>query len=629
MAALAPPLSEKSAGLDSGGISSVSSLAGSPQPLLPTHEFPFPETKTTRTWLRHHGRTFLKRYWRRCVLCFILATAFVLMIYGFMNTSEKWDPTLRIPDEPLLVSLPGYGTFRGVQVVKSMKARTAFEEPVDAWLSVEYSTQPVNQTRFAPPDWPKKFDGIKDAIKYGKSCIQNWGFDQHEHAEECLIFNLYRKNGVPPETKLPVFLFLHGGSFVGGNGRSFDGAAFVAKSKEPLIVVTAQYRLGALGSLPSQLFEEEGLLNLGLRDQRMFLEFMQKYIAYFGGDKDRITLGGQSAGGHSIGLHLFHNYGKDEGNKLFNQAILASGAPTARSFPPATYPLYKRYYEQFMGMIGCSPSLSNSEALACIKQTPLRTIQQASGKIYTDSQYNITWPWQPVSGGPLLEKLGSISGENGTFFKLPTLLSSTTDEGKLFTPKNLTTNEHFLNWMSNLQPSLTKADLADLETLYPDPSNGTGPYANSPVSVQYDRVSAAYGDYSYICAVQETAYRLAKANVTVYKARFNTPNNAPASRGVPHASDAPYFNGLTTVQYPDIADLYSSYYASFVVSGNPNKFKNAKAPDWEKYTHVGRNEIRVGNQERGGVGMEEEKAGIRMEQCKWWRDEARMLRLNK
>ncbi|KAF2634440.1 alpha/beta-hydrolase [Massarina eburnea CBS 473.64] len=553
------------------------------------------------------------------------------MIYGFIRTSKKWDPSLRVPDEPLLVTLPNYGTFKGVQVVKSAKARVSFEQPVDAWLGVEYSVQPANQTRFAPPSWPNEFNGTRNAMEYAKSCIQNWGFDPSQHAEECLTFNLYRTNGVPRDTKLPVFLFLHGGSFVLGNGRSFDGAAFVAKSREPLVVITGQYRLGALGSLPSKLFEEEGLLNLGLRDQRMLLEFIQKYILYFGGDKDRVTLGGQSAGGHSVGLHLFHNYGKDEDKKLFSQAILASGAPTARSFPPATYPLYKRYYQQFMDMIGCSTSTAtaNSEALACIQATPLRSIQKASGKIYTDSNYNITWAWQPVSGGPFLEKAGSISGKDETFFKVPTLLSSTTDEGKLFTPRNLTTNKHFSAFMSNLQPGLTKADLAELEALYPDPSNNTGPYANSPISTQYNRVSAAYGDYSYICPVQETAYRLAKASVPVYKARFNTPNNAPASMGVPHASDAAYFNGLTNVQFPDIADIYSSYYASFVVSGDPNRFKSKKAPLWEDYTNVGRTVLRVGNEGRGGVGMEEEKAGIRTTECKWWRDEARMLRMNK
>ncbi|PVI04415.1 alpha/beta-hydrolase [Periconia macrospinosa] len=517
----------------------------------------------------------------------------------------------------------------GVQVVKSAQAKTTFQEPVEAWLGVGYSVQPVNETRFAPPDWPKSFTGTKDASKYGKACIQDSWFDPSSHTEECLTFNLYRPGGISADAKLPVFVFFHGGAFVMGGGRSFDGAAFVSKSNQPLIVVTMQYRIGAMGSLPSKLFADEGLLNLGLRDQKMLLEFMQKYVSHFGGDPDRITLGGQSAGAHSVGLHLFHNYGQDTGKKLFSQAILASGAPTARSFPPATQPVYVQYYQQFMGLLNCPTSGTNAEAMNCLRAAPLRSIQQASGKIYRDSTYNITWPWQPVSDGPLLEKLGSVSGVNETFFKIPTLITSTTDEGKLFAPKNLSSNAHFLDFIHNFQPGLNETDLADLEKLYPNPADGKGPYANSPISTQYERISAAYGDYSYICPVQETAYRLAKANATVYKARFNAPNNAGANMGVPHASDAPYFNGLSNVQFPPISDLYSSYYASFIVSGDPNKYSIENAVKWERYTDVGSGELVVGNEARGGVKMEAEKDGIRMEQCKWWRDEERMVRMFK
>ncbi|CAI6337257.1 unnamed protein product [Periconia digitata] len=622
-------------GYSSSVSSSASSLSGSPggspQPLLPTKDFPFPivpaKPTVPRIWTRVQHR--LKRHWVWCLAALAFLAALSAMIFGFIGPGRGIDPTLEDPDEPLLVNLPGYGTFRGVQVVKSAQAKIAFQDSVEAWLAVEYSTQPANDTRFTPPDWPKEFTGIKDASKYGKTCIQDSWFSPSQHAEECLTFNLYRPAGVTAESKLPVFVFLHGGAFVLGSGRSFDGAAFVSKSNQPLIVVTAQYRLGALGSLPSKLFADEGLLNLGLRDQRMLLEFMQKYVVQFGGDPDRITLGGQSAGAHSVGLHLFHNYGNDTGKSLFSQAILASGAPTARSFPPATQPLYVRYYQQFMDMLKCPTSGTNAEIMACLRAKPLRSIQQASGKVYRDSQYNITWPWQPVSGGPLLEILGSISGRNNTFFKIPTLITSTTDEGKLFAPKDLSTNAQFIDFIKNFQPGLNQDDLADLKVLYPDPSDGKGPYANSPVSKQYERISAAYGDYSYICPVQETAYRLAKANATVYKARWNTPNNSGANMGVPHAADSPYFNGLSNVQFPPIADLYSSYYASFIVSGDPNRYAIESAVSWKPYTGVGSEELVVGNEERGGVKMEQEEEGIRMEQCSWWRDEERMVRMFK
>ncbi|KAF2875200.1 Alpha/Beta hydrolase protein, partial [Massariosphaeria phaeospora] len=534
------------------------------------------------------------------------------------------------PSTPLVATLPGYGSFQGTQVLTMLGSGEKLQNPVDAWLGVEYSTQPVNESRFAPVTWPKAFNGTKDASEYGPMCIQD-PRDTRPQSEACLNFNLYRTSGLPFDERLPIFIFLHGGSFVGGNGRSFDGAAFVSKSTQPLIAITVQYRLGALGSLPSKLMEEEGLLNLGLQDQRMLLEFVQRYAFSFGGDPERVTLGGQSAGGHSVGVHLFHNYGEDEGKYLFSQAILASGSPTARAFPPATYPLYQRQFEQFMSYIDC-PKSPNAIALDCLRTVDVKDIQHISSAMYGQSNYNITWPWQPVSPGPLLEKRGSQSGDDGSVFRVPILISSTTDEGKAFAPKNLTTNKHFLDFLDYLAPGLTDEDLADLEALYPDPSSGIGPYTPQTatyVSTQFERISAAYGDYSYICPVQETAYRLAEAGAPVYKARFNTPNYSAAYMGVPHASDAAYFNGVPNVEYPEISDLYSSYYASFIVSGNPNTHAIDTAPAWPVYAGLGTSVLAVSPAHRGGVVPEVEGVGIRMDQCAWWRDMDRMQRLNK
>lgn len=569
----------------------------------------------------------LSRFRHRALIAMLFAfTLFTLYtLYG--HTIGKPIPYSQNPRTPLIVQLPDQGTFRGTQVLSTL-TKTPLNSPVDAWLGIEYATQPVGDQRFAPPQWPHRFNGTKDANEYGPICIQNPASTSLPQSEACLNLNVYRTSGVPFSRKLPVLVFIHGGSFVGGSGQSFDGAAFVSKSNEPVMVVTLQYRLGALGSLPSALFEDEGLLNLGILDQRLALQFLQKYMSSFGGDPEGITLAGQSAGGHSVGIHLFHNYGSDAGKPLFSQAILSSGSPTARAFPPATYPLYQRQFQEFMDALQC-PTSPNDEALKCLKSVDVSVIQSQQAKMYSASEYNITWPFQPVSPGPLLEKKGSQSGEDGTFFKIPILISSTTDEGKLFAPQNLTTTGHFLGFLQNMNPGLTDEDLRDLETLYPDPDDSASPYANSPISTQFNRISAAYGDYSYICPVQETAYRLSKAEVPVYKARFNTPNNAPDWQGVPHASDAQYFNGLSTVQFPEVSDLYSSYWASFVVSGDPNAYAIGDAPKWGAYEGLGAGELKVGSLNGTGTAMEEEGEGIRMEQCAWWRDPERMQRLNK
>jgi acetylcholinesterase len=522
-------------------------------------------------------------------------------------------------DGPLLITLPGYGTFQGTQLIS-----------IDTWLGVEYSTQPVGENRFKPVSWPMAFDGTRNATAYGPACYQNL-YGSIVQSEACLLLNIYRPSGIPLDQKLPVFIFLHGGgSFVWGTGRSFDGTIFVAKSTKPLMVVTVQYRLGALANIPSKLMEEEGLLNLGIRDQRQMLDFVQKYVEYFGGDKKQITLGGLSAGGHSVGFHLFHNYGDDAGKPLFSKAILASGSPSARAFPGVDYTIYQRQFQEFMNYVQC-PTSPNSAALECLRSAEVSDIQFISSAMYSVSEYNITWPWQPVSPGPLFEKHGSSSGEAGTFFKIPILISSATDDGSRFAPQDLRTNVEFVAFWRNLAPGLTAEDLDDLQRLYPDPVAYAGlhlPQTLTSVSPQFQRISAAYGDYSYICPVQDTASRLARDGAPVYKARFNTPNNSPLYLGVPHASDESYFNGQAGTQFPEVADIYSSYYASFVVSGDPNTHAIAGAPRWETYSGTGM-QLVVNPLDQGGPKMEEESEGIRIEQCAWWRDEGRALRLNK
>jgi acetylcholinesterase len=537
------------------------------------------------------------------------------------------DPTQR--HESLFVTLPGYGSFQGTQILTDLKNATSFQSPVNAWLGVEYSSQPVGSNRFKPVQSHEAFEGTRNASSFGPACwqISNSSLQQ---SEACLTISVHRPSGIPMNQKLPVLVYLHGGSFVTGSHRSFDGAMFVQKSVQPLIVVTVQYRLGALGSLPGKFMEEEDLLNLGIRDQRKALEFLQRYVEYFGGDPKQITLGGQSAGGHSVGIHLFHNYNDDAGKPLFHRAILSSGSPTARAFPGVDYALYQRQVEDYMDYVNC-PTDSSSAALECLRSTNLNDILSISSSLYSTHNYNLTWPWQPVSPGPLFEKRGSTSGEDGTFFKLPILISSVTNEGTGFVPQDLHTNTDFINFWKTLTPGLTAQDLTDLETLYPNP-NASETKSATFVSQQFKRISAAYGDYSYICPVQDTASRLSSAGASVYKARFNTPNYSSAMLGVPHASDNSYFNGLSGTEFPEIAEIYAAYWASFIVSGDPNQYASKGSAKWEKY-EVGEEkqgrQLVVDKPDQGGPKMEDEKVGIRMEQCKWWRDEDRAVRLNK
>ncbi|KAL7627966.1 hypothetical protein AAE478_002162 [Parahypoxylon ruwenzoriense] len=534
--------------------------------------------------------------------------------------------------EDTSITLEGYGNFTGI-AIKTTLSGVALPSPVDAWLGIDYATQPVVDGRFKPVDWPVPFDGVKSASKYGKACIQDPKYVSIEaQSEACLNFNVYRTRGVPLRKKLPVFVYIHGGSFNFGSSKALDGAAFVASSKAPIVVVSFHYRLNSLGFLPSALFSQEGLLNLGLRDQYFFLKhFIQEYISSFGGDPEKITLGGRSAGAHSVGIHYFHNYGEDAGKPYFARTILQSGSVTARSFPNASYSLYIQQFEEFMAYLRC-PVSNNAAALACLRSAKLADIRKISMKLYVDSQYNNTWPFQPTHGGPMLEKFGSQSGYDGTFFHVPTISTSVTNEGRFAVPRGMRTNDEFLRYMHATSPLLTTDDLESLASLYPDPATDpSSPFKDSLAGVQYARLSAAWSDYAYICPGQETAYRVSTAGIPTWKARFNTNNSFPAWRGIPHAADGRYTWPEPKVQYPEIGHVLHGYLSSFVATGDPNTHRYQGSPEWPRYKPEGygldsKPALQLVVQPRD---TKVEADDIRREACLYWRDPGRAQRLNK
>ena len=138
----------------------------------------------------------------------------------------------------------------------------------------------------------------------------------HVGQEDCLFLNVYTP--VASEGLLPVMVYLHGGGFVAGEGSStMYGPHFFMD--EGVLLVTVQYRLGIFGFLSTG--QEEAPGNLGLWDQREALVWVKDNIAAFGGDPDRVTLFGESAGSMAVNFHLV----SPQSRGLFHGAILQSG----------------------------------------------------------------------------------------------------------------------------------------------------------------------------------------------------------------------------------------------------------------------------------------------------------------
>jgi acetylcholinesterase len=286
---------------------------------------------------------------------------------------------------------------------------------------------------------------------------------------------------------------------------------------------------------------------------------------------------------------------------------------------------------------GCSNVANSTDAaiLDCLRAAPIESIEKISTLLFEESEYAINWPFQPTRGGPLLELAGSESGIDEQFFKIPTITTNVRDEAKYYSPGDLETNQEFLAFLKNLIPGLSAEDLVDLETLYPDPvTDQNGPYAHSPNSTQYDRISAALTDFMYVCAGQETATRMSAAGAPVYKLLFATNNTFPTWKGIPHTADTKYTwaepSGSGGVQYPEVGKLLHAYFSDFVALGDPNAGNRTGVPKWPKY---------LDQYEKGMPGLQlrmepfgnsrVEGDGNRRVQCEWWRDEGRAIRLEK
>ena len=219
--------------------------------------------------------------------------------------------------QPLLLSalelqLP-VGPVEGLQVV----------DGVYQFIGIPFALPPVGERRFMPPE--PHTGWTETSVQSTNACIQTskFFFAQMEQttSEDCLYLNVYVPDDFQDPTKgpRPVLFYIHGGAFILGSSLTElvtpNFTQFVRESGA--IVVTTNYRLGAFGFLAHPGADAVSG-NAGILDQKLALQFVREHIALFGGDADRITLFGNSAGAFSICLHLELSRG------LFKRAILSS-----------------------------------------------------------------------------------------------------------------------------------------------------------------------------------------------------------------------------------------------------------------------------------------------------------------
>lgn len=186
---------------------------------------------------------------------------------------------------------------------------------------IRYGKAPVGNRRFKAPLPETSWKGIRPAVREGASCPhRNMILENFKGNEDCLFLNVYTPKlpDADSKLKLPVLFWIHGGGFQFGNGNAFlYGPDYLLP--ENIVIVTFNYRLGALGFLNTGTADAPG--NAGLKDQLLALKWVRDNIEFFGGDPKEVTIAGQSAGSASVHYMLLSPLTKG----LFKRAIAQSG----------------------------------------------------------------------------------------------------------------------------------------------------------------------------------------------------------------------------------------------------------------------------------------------------------------
>lgn len=312
------------------------------------------------------------------------------------------------PDDPLTVR------------TTSGKVEGVAENGLEAWLGLPYASPPTGPLRWRPPAPAKPWSGVRKAATLPGSCSQNDDlgvFAKAGGSEDCLYLNIYRPAGAHG-AKLPVFVWIHGGALLVGQGADYDPSKLAIEGKS--IVVTLNYRLGAFGFFahPSLAREGHAVGNYGLMDQQAALAWLQRNIAAFGGDPANVTIAGESSGGNSVMAHI----ASPSAAGLFQHAAAMSGGAVVLRHPAfgAARPLAEA---EKAGLGLAKAAGCERGGAACLRALSARRLLAVQTPYATR---------QVLIDGTILPKHPADIYREGPVNQVTLISGSTRDEGRFF-----------------------------------------------------------------------------------------------------------------------------------------------------------------------------------------------------
>ncbi|KAI0666901.1 carotenoid ester lipase precursor [Trametes maxima] len=450
--------------------------------------------------------------------------------------------------------------------------RLRLPKPTPPYSGVVNATQIAAQCFQLPvaprSDLPAEI--LQDVLLF--SAAHQFGFTTAPESEDCLTVSVQVPAGTRQATKLPVVAFIYGGGFTSGSTAAFPGDVFIRRSVElsqPVVFVSMNYRLGAFGFLGGKEVKEAGVGNLGLHDQRLALKWIQKYISAFGGDPNKVTLWGQSAGAVSSVYQMLTNGGKND--SLFRGAIMQSGS----HMPTGDIEELQPFYDSVVEQVGCS---EENDTLDCLRGVPAKVLNEAAATLPNILDYSgLQDAWNPRSDGIFLEAPPQDLVLTGSISKIPIIAGDVLDEATLWATGsyNVTTEEEFRDYVNGVFfKSAPRAALTRLFELYPnDPAQGSpfGTGDANELAPQYKRMAAFQGDIIFQATRRLLLDRIATRQPS-WSYRYE--RDPSQGFGVAHGTDF----GVVLVNATDQAD----YFIRFIATLDPNGASD-RTIQWPQY----------------------------------------------
>ena len=447
-----------------------------------------------------------------------------------------------------------------------------------AYLGVPYAAPPVGDFRWRSPAMAPAWQGVKLADRYGAPCAQAALRGQTAVSsisrEDCLTLNVW----VPQSTsrqKLPVMVWIHGGGFQNGMSSSptYDG---VALSRQGVIIVTLNYRLGVFGFLAHPQLTAESPRkssgNFGLEDQIAALKWVAANISKFGGDPANVTLFGQSAGGASV-LNLMTS---DVADGLITRAIIQSGAARSSIAPVALQSAEQQGQTFAKGL--------SLQALRGLDTAAVIAMAEEGGRAGVR--------FSPVQDGYVIRRAAADAIADPARKPMPLLIGSNAREGLAVLPPE------------RLEAAMRKEFGANADAAFA--SYGlSGGIASTPDRLMGTIAEQFSTDSTFRCGAVQIAGVSAKAGARVWQYQFEQFVPGREERGAAHSFEVPYvFGNLLTTGFSaanytaadrQLSDVMVGYWANFAKRGDPN---GAGLPIWPSYQAEGRSYVRFSSERK-------------------------------